>query len=92
MTDGGNSWHGEQKFIQGAGDIVVRRAIVQRSKDQRWVLPRGKLRRNERHIIGARREVETEAGHRVRAHEFLGSIACQSGDRLRFKSFWKIGK
>jgi 8-oxo-dGTP diphosphatase len=56
------------------------------------VLPRGKLRRNERHIIGARREVETEAGHRVRAHEFLGSIACQSGDRLRFKSFWKIGK
>ena len=65
-------------------------AVVQRSKDQLWVLPRGKLKRNERHIIGARREVEEETGHRVRVREFLGTIAYQSGGRLKVVRFWHM--
>ena len=44
------------KTIYAAGGIVVRSgarpliAVVQRSKDDRWVLPRGKLKRNERAV------------------------------------------
>ena len=38
-----------------------------------WVLPRGKLKRNESPIIGARREVVEETGHRVPVREFLGA-------------------
>jgi len=42
-----------RKTIHAAGGIVVRSgtrpkvAVVQQSKDRLWVLPRGKLRRNE---------------------------------------------
>ena len=52
-----------RKTIQAAGGIVVRDgarpliAVVQRSKDERWVLPRGKLERDENPAAGARREV-----------------------------------
>src|SRR5450759_1871173 len=51
-----------RKTIQAAGGIVVRGgarprvAVVQRSKDELWVLPRGKLKRDERAMTGARRE------------------------------------
>ena len=56
------------KIIHAAGGIVVRGgarrrfAVVQRSKDGSWVLPRGKLKRNERPIAGARREAVEETG------------------------------
>src|SRR5664280_3708581 len=69
-----------RKTIQAAGGIVVRDgahrriAVVQRSKDERWVLPRGKLERGENPAAGARREVVEETGHRVKVHEFLGAI------------------
>ena len=33
-------------------------AVVQRSKDDAWVLPRGKLKRDENPVTGARREVD----------------------------------
>ncbi len=62
--------------IHAAGGIVYRGrkrplvAVVQRSKDERWVLPRGKLKREEDPMAGARREVVEETGHRVRVHEF----------------------
>ena len=69
-----------RKAIHAAGGIVVRGgarpriAVVQRSKDERWVLPRGKLKRHENPRAGARREAVEETGHRVRVHEFLGAI------------------
>ena len=69
-----------RKTIYAAGGIVVRGgarpliAVVQRSKDERWVLPRGKLKRDENPLAGARREVVEETGHRVQVHEFLGAI------------------
>ena len=63
-------------------------AVVQRSKDRLWVLPRGKLRRNERPVNGARREVVEETGFRVKVCEFLGAITYLAGGRPKVVQFW----
>jgi 8-oxo-dGTP diphosphatase len=82
--------------IYAAGGIVVRGrarpliAVVQRSKDERWVLPRGKLKRDENPMVGARREVIEETGHRVRVHEFLGAITYRVRGRAKFVQFWRM--
>jgi 8-oxo-dGTP diphosphatase len=84
------------KFIQAAGGIVVRGgarplfAVVQRSKDDKWVLPRGKLKRDENPVIGARREVVEETGHRVEVNEFLGAITYRAGGRPKVVQFWQM--
>ena len=84
------------KLIQAAGGIVVRNgarrlvAVVQRSKDDAWVLPRGKLKRGENPIAGARREVVEETGHRVRVHEFLGAITYRAQGRPKVVRFWRM--
>lgn len=84
------------KFIQAAGGIVVRGAkralfaVVQRSKDDHWVLPRGKLKRDENPIAGARREVIEETGHRVEVNEFLGAITYRAGGRPKVVQFWQM--
>ncbi|MSO67163.1 MAG: NUDIX domain-containing protein [Pseudolabrys sp.] len=84
------------KTIHAGGGIVVRNgarplvAVVQRSKDDRWVLPRGKLKRTERAIIGARREVVEETGHRVQVREFLGAITYRAGGRAKVVQFWRM--
>ena len=75
------------KTIHAAGGIVVRSgtrpkvAVVRNRKDRLWVLPRGKLRPNERPVNGARREVVEETGFRVRVCEFVGAITYLSGGR-----------
>ena len=85
-----------RKVIHGAGGVVVRRgmrpriAVVQRSKDERWVLPRGKLRRDERPVTGARREVVEETGFRVQVREFLGAIAYRARGRPKVVQFWRM--
>ncbi len=85
-----------QKPIQAAGGIVVRGgarpriAVVQRSKDERWVLPRGKLARNENPAAGARREAVEETGHRVEVHEFLGAITYRVRGRPKVVQFWRM--
>jgi 8-oxo-dGTP diphosphatase len=82
--------------IYAAGGIVVRGrarpliAVVQRSKDERWVLPRGKLKRDENPMAGARREVIEETGHRVRVHEFLGAITYRVRGRAKLVQFWRM--
>jgi 8-oxo-dGTP diphosphatase len=82
------------KTIHGAGGIVIRGgarpliAVVQRSKDRLWVLPRGKLKRNERSVIAAKREVTEETGHRVDVHDYLGAIAYKSGQSEKVVRFW----
>jgi 8-oxo-dGTP diphosphatase len=83
--------------IYAAGGIVVRGtskrprvAVVQRSKDERWVLPRGKLKRDEDPMVGARREVVEETGHRVRVHEFLGAITYRVRGRSKVVQFWRM--
>ena len=84
------------KVIHAAGGIVVRGgaraliAVVQRSKDDRWVLPRGKLKRTEPAVIGARREVVEETGHRVRVREFLGAITYRARGRPKVVQFWRM--
>ena len=84
------------KIIHAAGGIVVRGgarrrfAVVQRSKDGLWVLPRGKLKRNERPIIGARREAVEETGFVVRVHEFLGAITYRARGRPKIVQFWRM--
>ena len=86
-----------RKPIQAAGGIVVRKtrarplfAVVQRSKDERWVLPRGKLKANERPKIAARREVFEETGHRVTVHEFVGVIIYRAQGRPKLVQFWRM--
>jgi len=85
-----------RKAIHAAGGIVVRGgarplvAVVQRSKDERWVLPRGKLKRDENPVAGARREAVEETGHRVRVHEFLGAISYTVRGRPKVVQFWRM--
>ena len=84
------------KTIQAAGGIVVRNgarpliAIVQRAKDELWVLPRGKLKRDENPLTGARREVVEETGHRVRVREFVGAITYRVRGRPKVVQFWRM--
>ena len=83
------------KTIHAAGGIVVRNgarpliAIVQRAKDELWVLPRGKLKRDESPLAGARREVVEETGHRVRVREFVGAITYRARGRPKVVQFWR---
>jgi 8-oxo-dGTP diphosphatase len=85
-----------RKTILAAGGIVVRDggrpliAVVQRSKDERWVLPRGKLERNENPASGARREALEETGHRVKVHEFLGAMTYRTSGRPKVVQFWRM--
>jgi 8-oxo-dGTP diphosphatase len=82
--------------VYAAGGIVIREgrrpriAIVQRSKDDHWVLPRGKLKRGEKATHGARREATEETGHRVRVHEFLGAITYRASGRPKVVQFWRM--
>jgi 8-oxo-dGTP diphosphatase len=84
------------KTIHAAGGIVVRNgarpliAIVQRAKDELWVLPRGKLKRDESPLAGARREVIEETGHRVRVREFVGAITYRARGRPKVVQFWRM--
>jgi 8-oxo-dGTP diphosphatase len=85
-----------RKPIHAAGGIVVRAgdrpliAVVQRSKDEAWVLPRGKLKRDENPVAGARREAVEETGHRVHVHEFLGAITYRVRGRPKVVRFWRM--
>lgn len=82
--------------VWAAGGIVVRRgdvpliAVVRLSKRNDWVLPKGKLNSGETARAAAKREVMEETGHGVSVHEFLGTLAYDSGDRLKVVNFWRM--
>jgi 8-oxo-dGTP diphosphatase len=82
------------RTIHAVGGVAVRKgarprvAVVQRSKDRLWVLPRGKLRQDERPVAGARREVVEETGFRVEVCEFLGVITYEVRGRPKVVQFW----
>jgi len=82
--------------ILAAGGIVVRQggkplvAIVQRRRDNAWVLPKGKLKASEKPIAAARREAMEETGVEVRVHEFLGVISYIGGSGPKIAHFWRM--
>src|SRR4029078_6177501 len=84
------------KTIHAAGGIVVPNgarpliAIVQRGKEELWGLARGKLKRDESPLAGARREVVEETGHRVRVREFVGAITYRARGRPKVVQFWRM--
>jgi 8-oxo-dGTP diphosphatase len=82
--------------VLAAGGIVISGgrkpliAIVQRRRDNAWVLPKGKLKPNERPIAAARREAIEETGCDVRVHEFLGVISYIGGSGPKIAHFWRM--
>src|SRR5262245_36045060 len=82
--------------ILAAGGIVLRGrdkpeiALVQLRKMSAWVLPKGKLAAGESAIAAARREVIEETGQRVSVHEFLGTLAYETGGRQKIVQFWRM--
>jgi 8-oxo-dGTP diphosphatase len=82
--------------VLAAGGIVLRRgdtpqiAIVRQRKRNEWVLPKGKLDDGETPREAALREVLEETGHNVVVHEFLGTIAYQSGGPIKIVHFWRM--
>src|SRR5262245_33876619 len=82
--------------VMGAGGIVVRDgprpliALVQRRKDDAWVLPKGKLKRKEEPIAAAEREVVEETGFTVEIHEYLGAISYKAGRKPKLVEFWRM--
>ena len=85
-----------RKPILAAGGIVIRNggkplvAIVQRRRDNAWVLPKGKLKPNEKPIAAAKREATEETGCDVRVHEFLGVISNLGGSAPKITHFWRM--
>ena len=85
-----------QTPVLAAGGIVIREdtrplvAVVQRRRDGAWVLPKGKLKPNEKPIAAARREVIEETGCEVRVHEFLGVISYLAGSGPKLAHFWRM--
>jgi 8-oxo-dGTP diphosphatase len=82
--------------IMAAGGIVVRGthtpliAVVQRRKDDWWVLPKGKLKRNEAAVAAAKREVVEETGLDVTVHEFLGAMSYEVNSGPKLVQFWRM--
>jgi len=65
-------------------------AVVRLRKRNEWVLPKGKLDDGETPRAAAEREVREETGHDVSVHEFLGTLAYQSGGRSRIVHYWRM--
>ena len=75
-------------MVRHGGKPLV--AIVQRRRDNAWVLPKGKLKANEKPIAAARREAMEETGADVRVHEFLGVISYIGGSGPKIAHFWRM--
>jgi len=84
------------RVILAAGGVVFRKkkrpeiAVVQLRKYPHWVLPKGKLKRNEKPRSAAKREVVEETGHNVSVQEFLGAIAYESSGGAKVVQFWRM--
>jgi 8-oxo-dGTP diphosphatase len=82
--------------VMAAGGIVLRRqqppliAVVRLRKRDEWVLPKGKLDQGETPRAAAKREVLEETGHNVTVHEFLGTLAYDSGGRSKIVHYWRM--
>ena len=75
-------------MIRGGGIPLI--AVVQRRKDGWWVLPKGKLKRNESVLAAAKREVVEETGVDVSVQEFLGAISYEVSSGPKLVQFWRM--
>ena len=82
--------------VLAAGGIVTRGksrpliAVVQLRRQKTWMLPKGKLNRNETARKAGKREAIEETGHDVSVHEYLGSLSYISGGRPKTVKFWRM--
>lgn len=82
--------------ILAAGGIVTRGrvrplfAVVRLRRQKSWVLPKGKLNRNETALAAAKREAIEETGHDMKVREFLGSLAYTTSGRPKTVRFWRM--
>jgi 8-oxo-dGTP diphosphatase len=82
--------------ILAAGGIVTRGrsrpvfAVVRLRRQKSWVLPKGKLNKDETAIAAAKREVIEETGHDVDIQEYLGSLAYVTSGRAKVVKFWRM--
>lgn len=82
--------------ILAGGGIVLRGgkkgliAVVQLRAQKIWVLPKGKLHRDETVLAAARREAIEETGRDVIVHEYLGQIEYRSGGSPKIAKFWRM--
>ena len=82
--------------ILAAGGIVTRGrsrpvfAVVRLRRQKSWVLPKGKLNKDETAIAAAKREVIEETGHDVDIQEYLGSLAYVTSGRPKVVKFWRM--
>jgi len=74
--------------LRGAGKPLI--AVVQMRRQKSWVLPKGKLRKNESILEAAKREAIEETGRDVTVHEYLGQIGYVSGGRPKVVKFWRM--
>ena len=82
--------------ILAAGGIVTRGrskplfAVVRLRRQKSWVLPKGKLNKDETAIAAAKREVIEETGHDVTVHDYLGSLDYVTSGRPKTVKFWHM--
>ena len=82
--------------ILAAGGIVTRGdtkpavAIVRLRRQKSWVLPKGKLNRDETELAAARREVIEETGHDVTVREYLGALSYPISGSIKTVKFWRM--
>lgn len=85
-----------QGIVLAAGGIVTRGkarplfAVVRPRRQKSWVLPKGKLNRDETPLDAAHREAVEETGHAMQVHEFLGSITYETSARRKIVRFWRM--
>lgn len=82
--------------ILAAGGIVTRGrskpvfAVVRLRRQKSWVLPKGKLNKDETAIAAAKREVIEETGHDVAVQHYLGSLNYITSGRPKSVRFWHM--
>jgi 8-oxo-dGTP pyrophosphatase MutT (NUDIX family) len=82
--------------VIAAGGIVLRGrkkplvAVVQMRQQKTWVLPKGKLHKNETVLAAAKREATEETGRDVVVYEYLGQIHYESGGLPKIAKFWRM--